>query len=321
MIRFLLACIAIVAVSNGVARAQDYPKKPVHMIVPFSAGGNVDVTARIVAEQLAQTLHQPFVVDNKPGAGSMIAGDFVARAAADGYTLYVGSNSGLILSPLIYAKPLYDPATAFTGVSSFSFTPTLLVAGPSLKVATIKEFVDNAKQKPDAITVTVDTAGSINHVASVLLQSVVGAKWRNVHYRGNVEGVTDMLGGNVDAAITQITAISEFIREGKLKPLAVLGKEKVPTLPNVPTVAEAGYRPIEASAFNGLVAPAKTPKPVVQLLSEHVRQALAKPEVQTKLQNLGIAGRGSTPEEFDAFLREQLATWTPVVKAAHITVD
>ena len=318
---FRIIAAAVACLVSTAAAAQDYPRKPVHMIVPFSAGGNVDVTARIVAEQLAQSLHQPFVVENKPGAGGMVAGDYVARAAPDGYTLLVGSNSGLVLAPLIYAKPLYDPQQAFAPVSSFSFTPTLLVAGPSLKVSTVKEFFDDAKQHPGGITVTVDAVGTINHVASELLQSVAGVKWRNVHYRGNVEGVTDMLAGNVDAAVTQITAVSEYIQDGKLKTLAVLAKRRMAKLPNVPTMADAGYPSVEASAFNGLVAPAKTPKPIVQLLSQGIRQALAKPDVQTKLNNLGIEGRGSTPEEFAALLREQTAVLTPVVKNAHITAE
>lgn len=321
MSRVALLTTTLVWILSSVALAQDYPRKPVHMIVPFSAGGNVDVTARIIAEQLAQSLHQPFVVENKPGAGGMVAGDYVARAAADGYTLLVGSNSGLVLAPLIYAKPLYDAETAFTPISTFSFTPTLLIAGPSLKVANLKEFFDTARQRPGGLTVTVDAVGTINHVASELLQTVAGVKWRNVHYRGNVEGVTDMLAGNVDGAVTQITAVGQYIEEGKLRPLAILAKQRLRKLPNVPTMADAGYTPVEASAFNGLVAPAKTPNPIVRLLSDGVRQALAKPDIQAKFENLGIEARGSTPEDFAAFLHEQSAVLTPVVRNAHITAE
>ncbi len=321
MLCFRRALVALVCLISGSAAAQDYPRKPVHMIVPFAAGGNVDITARIIGEQLAQSLHQPFVVENKPGAGGMIAGDTVARAAPDGYMLYVGSNSGLVISPLIYAKPLYDPRAVFTAVTSFSFTPTLLVAGPALKASNVKEFVDAARQKPGGLTVTVDTVGSINHIGSELLQSVIGVKWRNVHYRGNVEGVTDMLAGNVDAAVTQITAVSQYVQEGKVKVLAVLGKERVKSLPNVPTIGEAGYPGVEASAFNGLVAPAKTPKAIVTMLSDGVKAALAKPEVQAKFAAMGVEARAATPEEFERYLQEQSATLTPVIKAAGIKAE
>src|SRR5258708_28882726 len=290
MFRFALLMGAAVCFTSAVA-AQDYPRKPVHMIVPFSAGGNVDVTARIIAEQLAQSLHQPFVVENKPGAGGMVAGDYVARAAADGYTLLVGSNSGLVLAPLIYAKPLYDPEAAFAPISTFSFTPTLLIAGPSLKVRDLKAFFDTARQRPGGLTVTVDAVGTINHVASELLQTVAGVTWRNVHYRGNIEGVTDMLAGNVDAGVTQITAVSQAIHEGKLRPLATLAKQRLRKLPNVPTMAEAGYHPVEASAFNGLAAAAKTPPPSAGLLRNGARQAIAKPPAPAKVEILRIAAR------------------------------
>ena len=180
MIRILYALIALAGLGAAPGLAQDYPRKPVHMVVPYAPGGNVDVTARIVAEQLTQALHQPFVVDNKPGAGGMIAGEFVARAAPDGYTLFVGSNGPLILAPLIYAKPLYKTEDAFAPVSTFSITPTLLVAGPATKAKTVREFFDLARQQPGALAVSVDAAGSVNHVGSELLQSLNHVKWLNV---------------------------------------------------------------------------------------------------------------------------------------------
>jgi tripartite-type tricarboxylate transporter receptor subunit TctC len=313
------ALIGLLCLAALPAAAQEYPRKPVHMIVPYAPGGNVDVTARIVAEQLTQTLHQPFVVDNKPGAGGMIAGEFVARAAPDGYTLFVGSNGPLILSPLVYAKPLYKTEEAFTAVSSFSFTPTLLVINPSLKIDGIKGFFDLAHQK--SLAVSVDAAGSINHVGSELLQSIGGVKWRNVHYRGNAEGITDLLGGHIDGAIGQVTVVSEYIKEGKLKAIAVLGRERLKDMPSVPTLQEAGFKPVDASAWNGLVAPAKTPQPILRLLSEHIVTALKRPDVLERFEKLGIVVRGSTPEAFQKFLNDETATWGPVVRDAHITAD
>lgn len=304
-----------------VANAADYPKEPVHLIVPYAPGGNVDAAARILGDQLGQGLHQPFIVENKPGAGGLIAGQYVAHARPDGYTLLIGSNAPLVLAPLIYAKPPYDPEKTFVPISTLAFTPTLLVTGAVLPVTTVKEFFERAKQHPGDLTVSVDAVGSINHVASELLQREMGVSWRSVHYRGNAEGVTDLIAGHIDGAITQITVVSGEIQAGKLRALAALGPERVASLPSIPTLAEAGYKPVNADAFAGLAAPIGTPDAVVQLLSKATADALAKPEVQTKFKGLGIVARASTPQAFADYLRNERATWGPVIKDAHITTE
>lgn len=321
MIRFATTLAALMGFATVPALAADYPHEPVHLIVPYAAGGNVDAAARILGEQLGQSLHQPFLVENKPGAGGLIAGQYVAHAKPDGYTILIGSNAPLVLAPLIYSKPAYQPDKAFVPVSTLAFTPTLLVTGSVLPVTTVKEFFDRAKQHPGDLTVSVDAVGSINHVASELLQRQMGVSWRSVHYRGNAEGVTDLIAGHIDGAITQITVVSGQIQTGKLRALAVLGPERIESLPSVPTLAQAGYKPVNADAFAGLAAPAGTPDAIVQLLSKSTVAALAKPEVQTKFKGLGIVARGSTPQAFADYLRTERETWGPVIKAAHITTE
>jgi tripartite-type tricarboxylate transporter receptor subunit TctC len=321
MTRAIGILAALFCAVAGPAPAADYPKETVHLIVPYAAGGNVDAAARILGEQLGQSLHQPFIVENKPGAGGLIAGQYVAHARPDGYTLLIGSNAPLVLAPLIYSKPAYQPDKAFVPVSTLAFTPTLLVTGSVLPVTTVKEFFDRAKQHPGDLTVSVDAVGSVNHVASELLQREMSVTWRSVHYRGNAEGVTDLIAGHIDGAITQITVVSGQIEAGTLRALAVLGPERIASLPSVPTLAEAGYKPVDADAFAGLAAPAGTPDAVVQLLSKSTADALAKPEVQTKFKGLGIVARASTPQAFADYLRKEKDTWGPVIKAAHITTE
>lgn len=321
MIRFAIALGAAFFLVAGAANAAQYPSEPVHLIVPYAAGGNVDAAARILGDQLNKSLHQPFIVENKPGAGGLIAGQYVAHAKPDGYTLLIGSNAPLVLAPMIYAKPPYDPAKTFTPISTLAFTPTLLVTSAVLPVTSVKEFIERARQHPGDLTVSVDAVGSINHVASELIQRQNGVSWRSVHYRGNAEGVTDLIGGHIDGAITQITVVSGEIKAGKLKALAALGPERIASLPDVPTLAQAGFKPVDADAFAGLAAPIRTPDAIVQLVSKATTEALAKPEVQEKFRGLGIVARGSTPKAFADYLAKQRATWGPVIKAAHITTE
>lgn len=320
MIRFVAAVAAALCL-GGPAGAATYPSEPVHLIVPYAPGGNVDAAARILGEQLANSLHQPFVVENKPGAGGLIAGQFVAHAKPDGYTILIGSNAPLVLAPLIYKTPPYDPAATFVPVSTLAFTPTLLVTSAVLPVTTVKQFLERARQHPGDLTVSVDAVGSVNHVASQLLQHQDGVSWRDVHYKGNAAGITDLIAGHIDGAITQITVVSGHIASGKLRALAVLGPERIASLPDVPTLAQAGFKPVDASAFAGLAAPMHTPDAVVQLLSTSTAAALARPEVQERFQKLGIVARGSTPQAFADYLAKQRATWAPVIKAAHITTE
>lgn len=319
MIRLNSALAALLCLAAGTATAADYPSEPVHLIVPYAPGGNVDAAARILAEQLNQSLHQPFLVENKPGAGGIIAGQYVAHARPDGYTILIGSNAPLVLAPLLYAKPPYDPVKTFAPISTLAFTPTLLVTGAVLPVTTVKEFFERARQHPGELTVSVDAVGSINHVASELLQRDNGVTWRSVHYRGNAEGVTDLIGGHIDGAITQITVVSGEIKAGKLRALAVLGPDRIAALPSVPTLGEAGYKPVNADAFAGLAAPIRTPQAIIELLSKATADALAKPEVQAKFKPLGIVARASTPQAFAEYLHQEAATLGPVIKAAHIT--
>jgi len=288
----------------------------VHLIVPYAAGGNVDVTARFLANTLTEILDRPVIVENKPGAGGMIGGRYVADAAPDGDTLFVSSNAPLVTSPLIFSNPLYTWDEAFEPVANLTIAPTVLLARPDLEADDLAGFLALAQAK--RLTLSTGGAGSVNHLASELLQIDGKVKWRQIHYGGSVEGLADVMGGHVDAAITQITDAEPYFRDGKLKPLAVLGARRLGVIEGVATAREAGYSRVDAPAFVGVAAPKGTPDEIVGKLSDAIGKAMADESVVESLRS-----RGSIPEFMDSaafrsFLEEQQATWQDVVDAAGV---
>jgi tripartite-type tricarboxylate transporter receptor subunit TctC len=312
------ASIALLLALIESAVAQSFPAKPITMVVPYAPGGNVDVTTRVLQAAIGDALGQPILVENRPGGGGLIAGDYVARSEPDGHTLFVGSNGPVILGPLTMAKPAYQWEQALAPVSSLAVATNLLVVRPSLPVKSVRELVDYARANPGKLTLATSTIASINHFLGELFKLKAGIGWTEVHYRGNALIINDLLAGHVDASFLQLIDASAHLQSGKLRALAVPGKARAPTLPDVPTMAEAGFPEVEGVTFNGIFGPRSTPRPVVDRLSEAVRAALEKKSAIDQLAALGRQARGSTPEEFTAFLQAETNKWSELVKTANI---
>jgi tripartite-type tricarboxylate transporter receptor subunit TctC len=300
------------------AAAQPFPSKPITMVVPYAPGGNVDVTARVLQAAIGDALGQPVVIENRPGGAGLIAGDYVARADPDGHTLFVGSNGPIILGPLTMAKPAYQWEQAFAPVSSLAIATNMLLVRPSLPVKSVKELVDYAKKNPNKLTLATSSIASINHFLGELFKLKAGITWTEVHYRGNALAINDLIAGHVDVGFQQLVDAAQHLRSGKLRALAVPGKVRAAAVPDVPTMAEAGYPEVDGVTFNGIFAPKATPRPVIDRLSGVVRAALQKQNAIDQLAALGSQARGSTPEEFTRFLQDETSKWGELVRAANI---
>jgi tripartite-type tricarboxylate transporter receptor subunit TctC len=300
------------------AAAQQFPAKPVTMVVPYAAGGNVDVSARILQAAIGDALGQPVVVENRPGGAGLIAGEYVARAEPDGHTLLVGSNGPVILGPLTMAKPAYQWEQAFAPVSSLAFASNMLLVRASLPVASVKELIDYAQRNPNKLTLATSSIASINHFLAELFKLKAGISWTEVHYRGNAPAINDLIAGHVDVGFQQLVDSLQHLQSGKLRALAVPGGKRVAVLPQVPTMAEAGFPEVEGTTFNGIFAPKRTPDAIVARLSAVIRAALEKKAAADQLAALGSAARASTPAEFTRFLQEETAKWGDLVKRANI---
>jgi tripartite-type tricarboxylate transporter receptor subunit TctC len=316
--RWIVRALLLAAVATP-ASAQ-FPTRPIVLVVPYAAGGNVDVSARTLQAGLGDSLGVPVVVENRPGAAGTLAGQYVARAAPDGHTLFVGSNGPIMLAPMTMPTPPYQWQQAFAPVSTLALATNTLVVRPSLPATSMAELVAYSREHPGKLTVAVDSIASINHFMAELLRLKSGMTWTEVHYRGNAPAVTDLIAGNVDVGFFQLVDTAPHLKAGTLRALAILGSTRAPSLPDVPTTAEAGYPDVQGVTFNGVFAPKATPRPVVDKLSAAIRAALARPEVAERLAALGSTARGSTPEEFSKFLAQESDKWTDVMKRANIKV-
>jgi tripartite-type tricarboxylate transporter receptor subunit TctC len=314
------ACAALAMLATPV-RAQKWPDKPVKLVVPYPPGGNVDTAARIVAPGMQEALGQPVIVDNKPGAGGMIAGEFVAKSPADGYTLFFTANSPLLHAPIIFNRPAYQWDKDFAPVSSVSFTPIALLVHPSVPAKSVKELLDLARKEPGRLTMATPSAGTTNHLLSELLQSLAGVSWLTVHYKGNAPASTAMLGGEVQLGFDQVSVSLPFIKQGRMRALAVTTEKRVPSLPDVPTFEEAGVKGMEGATFTGIVAPAGTPREVIVRLQAVLAKVLADKSVIDKFDALGAEARATTPEQFNGYLKAEYDKWTPVIRKANIKAN
>ena len=303
------------------AGAQQFPSRAISLVVPYAAGGNVDISARALQTGLGDSLGQPVVVEDRPGAAGTLAGQYVARSEPDGHTLLVGSNGPIMLGPMTMPSPPYQWQQAFAPVSTLALATNTLVVRPSLPVKSMADLVAYSRQNPGKLTVAVDSIASINHFMAELLRLKSGMTWTEVHYRGNAPAVTDLIAGNVDVGFFQLVDTAAHLRAGTLRALAILGPTRAPSLPDVPTIGEAGFPDVQGITFNGVFAPKATPRRVVDKLSVAIRAALAKPEVADRLAALGSTARGSTPEEFANFLAQETDKWTDVMKRASIKVS
>lgn len=313
--------IAFALAVAGPAAAQKWPEKPVKLVVPYPPGGNVDTAARLVAPGLQELLGQPVIVENKAGAGGLIAGEYVAKSAPDGYTLYFTANSPLLHAPIIFNRPLYQWDKDFVPVSMVSYTPIALLVHPSVPVKTLKELIELAKKDPEKLSMATPSAGTTNHLLSELLQTITGAKWTTVHYKGNAPATLDLLAGRVQLGFEQVSVSLPNIKQGKVHALAVTTETRVPSLPDVPTFEEAGVKGMEAGTFTGIVAPAGTPKEVVARLHSALVRVLANKTVIERFEGIGAEARPMTPEQFHAYLKKEYDKWTPVIQKGNIRAN
>jgi tripartite-type tricarboxylate transporter receptor subunit TctC len=308
----LIAALPFVAMA-----ADDYPAKPLRIVVPYPAGGIADKIARETAEQLQVRLKQPVVVENRSGAAGNIGFDYVAHQPADGYTLLLAPASNLTVQPALFKNLSYDLARDFTPVSLLVQTPQVLLVHPALPVNSVKELIDYSKKNPGKVNYGV-SLGAYSHLAGELLRSQTGADFTAIPYQGGAPAIVDLLSGQTQFIFNEVITAIPHIQSGKLKPLAVAYRTRAPWLPNVPTTAEAGFPGFEVTSWYGVVVRSGTPSAVVTRLSQELKAIVQAPEFKKRYDDLGAFTVGNTPEEFGRFIQSETVKWTAVVKQAGI---
>jgi tripartite-type tricarboxylate transporter receptor subunit TctC len=303
------------------AAAQAYPDKPIRVIVPVPAGGTPDVVARMVAPALSSLLGQHLVIDNRGGAGGLIGAELAAKAVPDGYTLFFSSPGSLTILPHLQKQVAYDTLTDFAPISLVSIGPFLLITHPSVPVRTVKELIALAKAEPGKLNYASAGNGAANHLAMELFKSMAGVNITHVPYKGAPQAVTDLIGGSVDLMFNSIPPVLQHIKTGRLRLLGVASAKRSPQLPDVPTISEAGVPGYEAITWFGLLAPARTPKPIVVRLSAALVKVVHAPDIKSQLEIQGYDPVGSSPEEFAAFIRTESQKYAKVVKLSGAKVD
>ncbi|MBS0291049.1 MAG: tripartite tricarboxylate transporter substrate binding protein [Proteobacteria bacterium] len=303
------------------ALAQNYPTKPVTIVVPFAPGGTTDILARIVGQGLTSELGQPVIVDNRAGAGGNIGASLAAKAPADGYTLFMGTVGTHAINQALYKKMPFDPVKDFAPISRVATVPNLLVANPKEPYKTVKELIAYAKQHPGKVTFGSPGSGSSPHVSGELFKSMTGTELLHVPYKGSAPAMTDLLGGQISIMFDNMPSAIQHVRSGKLRPIAVTTAKRSPELPDVPTIAESGVPGYEAMSWFGMFAPSGTPKPVLDKLSAALIKVLNQPDVKKKIAEQGGDVVAETPAQFAAFIKSETAKWGKVVKDSGATVD
>jgi tripartite-type tricarboxylate transporter receptor subunit TctC len=320
---FLAACAlaAPLVAAAPAALAQDaYPSKPVKIIVPFAAGGPADVYARFLGQRLSETMGQPFVVENRPGAGSVIGTEAVAKSPADGYTLLMMSNTHTTNESLIPKKP-YQLMRDFVPVAPVNYSDLVMVIHPSVPVNNLREFIDLARAQPKKLNYASSGPGTPYHMAGELFNAMAGVQIVHVPYKGSSGARNDILGGQVHMMFDAIPTMAQNVRAGKVKALATTGTRRSPVLPDVPTVAEAGVPGYEATIWLGLMAPAGTPKAAVDKLNAAITKIVSSPDVKDQWAKQGAEPMVMTPAQFDAYLREDIKKWAEVVRISGAKLD
>jgi tripartite-type tricarboxylate transporter receptor subunit TctC len=319
--RFLTAALLALVGSVPFAAAQEFPNRPVKIVVPWPPGGNVDFTARTVQNALADALGQQVIVDNRPGAGGTIGSAQVAKSPADGYTLLLGSSGTISAAPSVFKTISYDPARDFVAVGAIQYVPMILTAAPKTPFSNYAEFLAYIKAKNAPVSIASAGNGSSNHLAMELYARQAKLPLLHVPYKGSGPAITDLLGSQVETMMDQLTASIEYVKNGKLKGLAVTSLARSPLLPGIPTLDELGVKGYEAGTYTGLFAPAGTPPAVVAKLHAALRKALADPGVRERYRAAGADVWEMTQPEFDAYVRADLDKWRRVAREANIVVE
>ncbi|MCD2514323.1 Bug family tripartite tricarboxylate transporter substrate binding protein [Comamonas endophytica] len=315
-----LAATAL-AMAPGMSRAQSYPDKPLRLIVPFPAGGAADMMARGMALRLGTELGQQVVIENRGGAGGTTAAEAVARAPADGYTLFFATMGTQAINPALYAKLRYDPVKDFAPVALTHTTPRVLVVGAAVPARNVGELIALARRKPGTLTYGSAGNGSSSHLSGALFEALAGVQMMHVPYKGSAPLLTDVLAGRVDMTFDSYTVYEEHIRSGRARALGVTSRTRLGALPDVPTLAESGLAGYDVSNWLGVLAPAGTPKPVIDKLNAALVRAMATPELRRQLIALGIEPASSSPEEFAQLVRSEIAKWRGIVRQSGAKVD
>ena len=314
------ACVAIaLSLGAAVVSAQGYPNRPVRVIVPFATGAASDTLARLVSDRLTQSTGQPFVVENRPGAGGVVGSEFVAKAPADGYTLML-STAATPISATAYPGLKYDTA-AFTSVTVLTHSPLGFAANLNFPAKTVREFIDYARANPDKVNFGSLGVGTSHHVTGEKLKIDAGIQMVHVPYKGSGAAHADLMGGQIQVMFDNIVALLPHFKSGKLRALAVSSAKRHPLLPDVPSLSEAGVRDFEAVAWFGILAPPATPREVVNRLNAEIVKALSAPDLRQRLVDGGSEVIGNSPEAADKFLQNEIARWGAVVKSANIRIE
>lgn len=311
-------CFITLATLAGAALAQGFPTKAIRMIVPFPPGGPNDILGRVVAQKLTDQIGQQVVVDNRGGAGGIIGAELAARAAPDGYTLLLGGTASLSINPSLHRKLPYDPIKDFAPVSLVGTAPSILITHPSVPVKTVKQLIDLAKAKPGHLNFASAGIGTPPHLAGELFKSMAGVDMVHVPYKGGGPALTDLLAGQVGIYFSGISSALPFVREGRLRGIAVTSARRTAVMPEMPTIAESGLPGYEVGNWYAIVAPAATPKAIVIRLNHEIVKTLAVPDVKKRFIELAADTLGSTPEELTAYNRSEISKWAKVIKSAGI---
>lgn len=320
--RRLLPWLAMLACAfTAQTQAQSFPHKPIRLIVPFATGGVTDTTARVVAERLSQRLGQQVVVDNKPGASGNIGTQMVAAAEPDGYTLLLGFDGTLVVNPNVQAKVPFDPIKDFAPVSKIGDAVLIIVTHPSVPAKNLRELIAYSKVAPGGLSYGSAGTGTTPHLAGELLKAKADIQWVHIPYKGGGQAMGDLVGGTLPALYTAVAGAHQFVKKGQINAIAVSSMQRSASLPDVPTVNESGVPGFESSSWIGILAPAKTPKAIVDKLQQEIHAVVQQPETRDRLTALGVIAEGSTPEAFRAQIKTDLEKYAQIVKTANIRID
>ena len=312
---------AVLAGHAAPAVAEDYPARPLRIVVPYPAGGTSDILARSIGQKLGESLGQPIVVENKPGANGNVGADLVAKAPPDGYTLLLADIGALAISPSVYPTLPFDPTKDFAPVTMVAYSPHILVVHPAVAASSVKELIALAKAKPGKLNFAISGVGGAPHLAGVDFALRTGIDWAYIPYKGGSQAIADVAGGQADVTMNGMLATYPLVQGGKLKLLAVSSARRMGAIPDVPTLAESGLAGFESGSWQGVVAPAGTPRNVVARLNAEITRIVNSPEMRDNLGKQGADVRTNTPDEFAAFIRGEKMKWAKVVKDANVKID
>ncbi len=318
----LTGATGLFVTQNALAQSPaPYPAKPIRLVVPFTPGGSTDILARAIGLELTKAWGQSVIIENVPGAGGSIGADKVAKAPADGYTLLMGHIGTLAVNPSLYPNLPYDAVKSFSPVAWVARVPNVLVVHPSVKANTVQELVALAKSKPGQLNYGSGGNGSAANLATEYFKVQTGTSMLHIPYRGTAPAVTDLVGGQIQVLFTGAPAVISQIKNGQVRALAVSSPKRVDALPDLPTVAETGYKDFEADQWYGVVAPAGTPKEIVAKLNAQINLSLNSPELKTRLNNEGAIATPNTPEVFASLIQREIARWKPVIQSGRVKAD